>query len=85
MFETNLLGDTLLIGTKSGILLIYTVKTSPSDGKPDEQRKPEVQLQRTIKVFAKKAILQMAVIPEFHILISLSGMMQSFVCVKSHA
>lgn len=54
------------------MLIIYTVKTN--DGKVD------VQLNRMVKTFAKKAVIQMAVISEFHILISLSGNKSMIIC-----
>ena len=63
------IGDTLLVGTKQGHLLVYTVRAS--QGRSDV--KFDVSLERSNKSFAKKPIMQLAVVPEYHILISLSG------------
>lgn len=57
--------STLLVGTNKGVLLQYKVTKNGSN-------KPEVQLERSNKSFAKKPITQMAAIPELFILISLS-------------
>ena len=67
-FPTLPSGDTLLVGTRQGQLLVYTVQ--PAGGL---EPKFNVFLLRPNKAFSKKAITQLAVIPEYHILISLSG------------
>lgn len=58
--------ENLLIGTKQGHLLMYTVSPSRGDEKFD------VHLARSNKYFSKKPILQMASVPEFQILVCLS-------------
>lgn len=60
-------GEHLLIGTKQGHLLTYKVTTRYGEAQPD------VQLLRYIKLFSKKSIQQLAVVPEYDILIILSG------------
>ncbi|XP_059481354.1 vam6/Vps39-like protein [Neocloeon triangulifer] len=60
-------GDNLLVGSKQGHLLMYSVTSKPAD-----QKKLDVQLLKLIKTFSKKAINQLAVVPEFEIIISLS-------------
>lgn len=62
-------GETLLVGTKQGHLLVYTVKTT-SPGSTGNSF--EVSLERSNKSFAKKPISQLSAVPECHILISLS-------------
>ncbi|XP_028393424.1 vam6/Vps39-like protein [Dendronephthya gigantea] len=56
----------LLVGTRPGHLLVYSIK----DGTGDQRF--EVQLKRSNKLFSKKPIVQMTVVPEFNLLISLS-------------
>ena len=56
----------LLVGTRPGHLLVYFIKDGTGDQRFD------VQLKRSNKLFSKKPILQMAVVPEFNLLISLS-------------
>ena len=58
-------GDNLLVGTKEGQLLVYTVHKNDI--------RFESILERSNKLFAKKAITQLEVIPEYHILVSISG------------
>ena len=60
--------NTLLVGTKQGQLLVYTVQPTGS-----HEPKFSVSLERPNKAFSKKPITQLAVVPEYHILISLSG------------
>jgi len=59
--------DNLLVGSKQGHLLMYSITQKPGDHKLD------VQLLKLIKTFSKKTINQLAVVPEFEMLISLSG------------
>jgi hypothetical protein len=61
------LEDNLLVGSKQGHLLMYSITQKPGD------HKLEVQLLKLIKTFSKKPINQLAVVPEFEMLISLSG------------
>ena len=65
----NFTGDTLLVGTRQGHLLVYSVR--PTVGRTDARF--DVTLDRFHRAFAKKAITQLAVVPEYHILISMSG------------
>ncbi|PSN56238.1 Vam6/Vps39-like protein [Blattella germanica] len=58
--------DNLLVGTKQGHLLMYSVSYHYGDPKPN------VQLLRYHKSFSKKPVLQLAVVPEYQILVSLS-------------
>jgi len=62
-------GDTLLVGTRQGHLLVYSVR--PSHGLPD--RPFDTALERSNKSFAKKPITQLEVVPEYHIVVSISG------------
>ncbi len=57
--------DNLLVGTKQGHLLMYSVV------KRDHASPPKVQLLRTNKFFSKKSIVQLAAVPEYAILVSL--------------
>lgn len=59
--------DTLFIGTKEGHLLVYTVHKASKDSS-----RFDTTVDRTHKFFSKKPILQLEVIPEYHILVSLS-------------
>ncbi|XP_075549963.1 vacuolar protein sorting 39 [Dermacentor variabilis] len=61
-------GDKLYLGTKDGNLLVYTVVEKDSADGP----KFFVHLGFSNKVFAKKPITQLCVIPELNLLISLS-------------
>lgn len=56
----------LLVGTRPGHLLVYSIK----DGTGDQRF--EVQLKRSNKLFSKKPIVQLSVVPELNLLISLS-------------
>ena len=67
-----LLDDHLLVGTRQGHLLMYSVLQGTSTDN-SLSSKCEVHLLRSNKYFAKKPIQQLAVIPEHQILISLSG------------
>ncbi|KAJ9588748.1 hypothetical protein L9F63_017952, partial [Diploptera punctata] len=58
--------DNLLVGTRQGHLLMYSVAFR------DGEQKPDVQLLRYNKNFSKKPIQQLAVVPEYQLLISLS-------------
>ncbi|KAF2900283.1 hypothetical protein ILUMI_05905 [Ignelater luminosus] len=57
--------ENLLVGTRQGHLLMYRVVPTPDD-------KHDVQLMRYNKTFSKKAIQQLDVIPEYHLLVSLT-------------
>ncbi|KAL9957718.1 hypothetical protein ACROYT_G034654 [Oculina patagonica] len=59
-------GDNLLVGTRQGHLLLYGVK----DGTGDSRF--EVELRSSNKLFSKKPILQLAVVEQLNLLISLS-------------
>lgn len=59
-------GDSLLVGTRQGHLLLYGVK----DGTGDNRF--EVELRSSNKLFSKKPILQLAVVEQLNLLISLS-------------
>ncbi|KAJ7340060.1 Vam6/Vps39-like protein [Desmophyllum pertusum] len=59
-------GDNLLVGTRQGHLLLYGVK----DGTGDNRF--EVELRSSNKLFSKKPILQLAVVEQLNLLISLS-------------
>ncbi|XP_071963059.1 vam6/Vps39-like protein [Antedon mediterranea] len=60
-------GDQLLVGTKPGHLLVYTVTGSNASG-----QNVKVNLLRSNKSFSKRPIQQLACIPEQQILVSLS-------------
>ena len=60
--------ESLFIGTKEGQLLVYVVRKTSKDS-----AKFDTTVDRTHKSFSKKPITQLEVIPEYHILISLSG------------
>ena len=76
-------GDNLLVGTKQGHLLMYTVKFSDGanlngtissrDGASKNSADIEVQLLRSNKYFSKRAIIKLDVVPEFFILVALSA------------
>lgn len=59
-------GDNLLVGTRQGHLLLYGVK----DGAGDNRF--EVELRSSNKLFSKRPILQLAVVEQLNLLISLS-------------
>lgn len=59
-------GDNLLIGTRQGHLLLYRVREGSWDKRFD------VELQSSNKLFSKKPILQLAVVDQLNLLISLS-------------
>jgi hypothetical protein len=61
----------LLIGTREGHLLIYNVASNCNDSKTNENTSPS--LYRYSKNFSKKRIVQIAVIPEYHLLVLLTG------------
>ncbi|KAF5302308.1 hypothetical protein FQA39_LY10347 [Lamprigera yunnana] len=56
--------ENLLVGTRQGHLFMYRVVRTPED-------KYDVELMRYNKTFSKKAIQQLDVIPEHHLLVSL--------------
>ena len=76
-------GDNLLVGTKQGHLLMYTVKFSDGanlngtissrDGASKNSADIQVQLLRSNKYFSKRAIIKLDVVPEFYILVALSA------------
>ncbi|KAK2560444.1 Vam6/Vps39-like protein [Acropora cervicornis] len=59
-------GDNLLVGTRQGHLLLYRVREGSWDKRFD------VELQSSNKLFSKKPILQLAVVDQLNLLISLS-------------
>uniref|UniRef100_A0A1B6MRH7 CNH domain-containing protein n=1 Tax=Graphocephala atropunctata TaxID=36148 RepID=A0A1B6MRH7_9HEMI len=65
-------GDNLLVGTRQGHLLMYKVTSRYGDPKH------EVTLLRYSKNFSKKPIQQLAVVPEYEILVRLSD---NIICV----
>ena len=79
MFPFCYAGDTLLVGTRQGHLLVYSVR--PSHGLPD--RAFDTALERSNKSFAKKPITQLEVVPEYHIVVSISGIYCQH-CIFSH-
>jgi len=70
-------GDTLLVGTRQGHLLVYSVR--PNHGLPD--RPFDTALERSNKSFAKKPITQLEVVPEYHIVVSISGICCLLFCL----
>jgi len=58
-------GDQLFVGTKQGHLLMYSVTFGVAGD-------PQVQLLRSNKYFSKKPIMQLAVVPEYSILVALT-------------
>ena len=76
-------GDNLLVGTKQGHLLMYTIKFSDgalmngsiSSHNISTQNSADIQVQllRSNKYFSKKPIIKLDVVPEFYILVALSG------------
>lgn len=67
IFSYSILDEILLVGTRQGHLLMYSVVPRASDQKYD------VQLMRYNKTFSKKPIQQLEVIPDDHLLVSLTG------------
>ncbi|KAK9500068.1 hypothetical protein O3M35_001406 [Rhynocoris fuscipes] len=67
--------DKLLVGTKQGHLMFYSV-TKPDSNKNDQ--KHDVKLLRYNKNFSKKPIQQIAVVPEYDIIVKLSD---NIICV----
>lgn len=63
----NVVGNTLLVGTRQGHLIIYALE--------EKESKCELTLMRT-KLFSKKPIVQLEIIPEHDLLLSLSGKYQ---------
>ena len=62
--------DNLLVGTKEGHLLMYSVQTNEESN--EQQQQPQVQLLRTNKNFSRnKPISQLAVVPEYSIMVAL--------------
>lgn len=59
--------DNLLVGTRQGHLLTYSVTQRSID------QKHEVQLLQYCKTFSKKPIQQLEVIPEYQLLVCLTG------------
>lgn len=57
----------LIIGTRQGYLLKYNLITRTTD-------KLDVEMMIFNKNFSKKPIQQLEVIPEYHLLVSLTGM-----------
>ncbi|CAG0914703.1 unnamed protein product [Notodromas monacha] len=56
----------LLLGTKVGHLLLYEIDLKKGDNS-------SVRLLQSVKNFSKKPIIQIAVVPQYHILICLTG------------
>ena len=77
-------GDHLLVGTRQGHLLMYTIKfadgailngtLSSRDGASKNSTDIQVQLLRSNKYFSKKPIIKLDVVPEFYILVALYRM-----------
>ena len=65
------LDDYLLIGTREGHLLMYNVASSSGDSRSNENKNPS--LYRYSKNFSKKRIVQIAVVPEYNLLLLLTG------------
>ena len=70
-FKCLIADELLLVGTHQGHLLMYSVLQGTDNAAIP---KCEVHLLRSNKYFAKKPIVQLAVVPEHQILISLSGL-----------
>ncbi|GFR11295.1 hypothetical protein TNCT_648011 [Trichonephila clavata] len=64
--------DYLLVGTKSGTLLLYQLVPSVKPGAKPGSPHYEVKLLKSNKAFSKKSITQLQVIPEFQMLICLA-------------
>lgn len=65
-FCSFFLDKTLLLGTRQGYLLMYNVVTRSDD-------KIDVELMTYNKNFSKKPVVQIQVIPEYRLLVSLTG------------
>lgn len=68
-------GEHLLIGTKQGHLLMYSVAFNNLEDDESNENAVRVQLLRSNKSFSKKPILQLDVVPEYSILVALSDSM----------
>ncbi|XP_031786961.1 vam6/Vps39-like protein [Nasonia vitripennis] len=68
--------DYLLIGTREGHLLMYNVAFGGNDSKGNENKNPS--LYRYSKNFSKKRIVQIAVVPEYNLLLLLTD---NIVCI----
>jgi hypothetical protein len=68
------IGDHLLVGTKQGHLLMYSVTFNSLSYSPDDTNDNYIhaQLLRSNKTFSKKAILQLDAVQELSILVALS-------------
>jgi hypothetical protein len=68
------IGDHLLVGTKQGHLLMYSVACNSLSNSPDDtpDNPVHVQLLRSNKTFSKKAIVQLDAVQELSILVALS-------------
>eukprot|EP01135_Chromosphaera_perkinsii_P010752 Nk52_evm31s2209 gene=Nk52_evmTU31s2209 len=64
--------DTLLVGTNKGYLLIYNVSQGESEGGEGDGSTYNVCLVDSKKGFARKAVTQLAAVPEAGIILSLS-------------
>lgn len=58
--------DNIILGTRQGHLLIYSIKPNP------QEQKIDLQLLQYNKTFSKKPIMQLEVVPDLKILFSLS-------------
>ena len=67
-------GDHLLVGTKQGHLLMYSVAFNNLENEESDKsdNSPNVQLLRSNKNFSKKAILKLEAVPDYSILVTLS-------------
>ena len=71
------IGDHLLVGTKQGHLLMYSVafnnlENNGEDHNENHDNSVHVQLLRSNKNFSKKAIVKLEAVPEYSILVALS-------------
>ena len=64
-------GETLLVGTNKGHLLVYDIHEDTESSQQGVKRF-DVTLQRSNKAFGRKPILQLVVVKEFNIIVSLS-------------
>lgn len=64
--------DYLLVGTRSGTLLLYQLMPSSKPSSKPGSIQYEVKFLRSNKSFSKKTIVQLQVVPEFQMLICLS-------------
>lgn len=65
-------GSTLLVGTNKGHLLVYTIHQEEIGTRNGGEGKFEVELLRSNKAFGRKPIIQLVVIEEYDIIVSLS-------------